>query len=319
MKFPLVVRLLVSTVAVAVTGCGGGGDGDTPVDASGTSADAAIPADYARLIGRTWTLPAGARDTYKCMRVTVAADTYITNILAEAPQGTHHTVLSIANTNSTRGPDGEYDCGVGTLGLKMLFASGVGTPALDFPPGVGVKIAAGEQIHLNLHLYNASDSPITGDSGILVKSQPTAPPMLAENVFAGRLNFSIPVDNDDIPETVVGGCTVQAPYTLFAVWPHMHQWARHSKLELIRGSETQVLYDGAYTFLEQHYYRKDPMVQVQAGDQIRVTCSYLNKSDSAVGFGDSSDTEMCFTGLYRYPATNAGLFQCTDVPSGGGF
>jgi len=315
----LKIGLILFTVAAV--GCGGSssGDGTGDGDGDGTDVDAAVPADYTRLIGRTWSLPPGARDTYRCVRVTVPTDTYITNIQALAPQGTHHTVLSIANSSSTRGPDGEYDCSVSTLGLTMLYASGVGTSPLDFPEGVGIKIAAGQQIHLNLHLYNSSDAELSGDSAIMVKQSSTPPPMLAENVFAGRFWFTIDgqATPRDMRQEVVGGCTVNQPYTLFAVWPHMHQLAVHQKVELIRGAApATVLHDDEFSFLEQNYYRQDPMVQVQAGDQIRVTCTYVNETGQDVRFGDSSDTEMCFAGLYRYPARDAGLFECTDVPGG---
>src|SRR5687767_7647244 len=91
---------------VFVIGCGGtgpsvGGDDQPPVDApDGTPADAYVPpTGYTKLIGRTWTLNAGATDIYKCVRLTIPQDTYITNIVAQAPLGTHHTVLSIAGGN----------------------------------------------------------------------------------------------------------------------------------------------------------------------------------------------------------------------------
>ncbi len=88
------------------------------------------------------------------VRFTVPADTYVTDIVAQAPAGTHHTVLSIAGSTGTAGADGEQDCSVGTLGMVMLYASGVGTDPLNFPAGVGLKITAGTQVHLNLHLFN---------------------------------------------------------------------------------------------------------------------------------------------------------------------
>ena len=52
--------------------------------------------------------------------------------------------------------------------LAVLYASGVGTDALELPDGVAVKIPAGKQILLNLHLFNASDTPLEGTSGIEV-------------------------------------------------------------------------------------------------------------------------------------------------------
>ena len=313
---------------VFAIGCGGtnpGGGGDdtqTPIDAPSGNPDAYVPpAGYTKLIGRTWTAAPGSNDIYKCVRVTIPEDMYITNIQAQAPLGTHHTVLSIAGANNTSGPDGEQDCGVSTLGMVMLYASGVGTSPLDFPQGVGIKIAAGTQIHLNLHLYNAGDEPLSAESAIWVKSQPTPTPTLAEMVFAGKFLFSIdgtPMGQQPMEQEVIGGCTVNSAYSLFAVWPHMHKLATHQKVELISNSTTTVLHDKPFNFAEQNYYMQAPIVEVQSGDQIRVTCTFLNPSTSSVTFGDSSDQEMCFSGLYRYPAKNSGLFQCTDT-GGAGF
>jgi len=304
--------VLLGLVAIAAAGCGnvsdnGGDDLPPPGDSMELPDSPPPPPGYTRLIGRTWSLAAGQQDVYRCVRVTVPQDTYITSIMAQAPLGTHHTVFSFASGNAA-GSDGEQDCSAGTLGMVMIYASGVGTSPLDFPADVGVKIAAGTQIHLNLHLYNASDVALAGDSAILVKAQPTPPPMLAEMVFAGTGNFSIPSNNQ--PYTKTTSCTVNSPYRLFAVWPHMHQLATHQKVELIHSGTTTVLHDLAYSFTEQRYYLKSPEVQLQQNDQVRVSCTWVNNTGASVGFGESSNAEMCFTGLYRYPAANAGLFSC---------
>jgi Copper type II ascorbate-dependent monooxygenase, C-terminal domain len=306
--------VLLALLAVAAVGCGGGnqmdGGGDDsppPIDSSVTPDSPPPPPGFTRLIGRNWSLQAGLQDIYRCVRITIPQDMYITNIIAQAPLGTHHTVLSIMP-----GTDGEADCGVGTLGLQMLYASGVGTSPLEFPSGVGIKVAAGTQIHLNLHLYNASDQTLTGDSAILVKAQSTPPPMLAEMVFAGKIRFSIPATPQQ-DYIVQGGCTVNTPYKLFAVWPHMHQLAKHQRVELIRGTTTTVLHDLPYQFSEQKYYPQAPELQVQANDRIVVKCTYFNNTGKDISSGDSSDQEMCFSGLYRYPATNSGLFSCSSL------
>lgn len=311
---PLLALVLVS--ACSDSGGGGGVDAPGTTDPDGGGGpDAPLPPGYTRLIGRTWSLPAGQPDTYRCVRLTVTQDTYITGFKAQAPQGTHHTLLGITS-GRTAGPDGEFDCAVGTLGLKMLYASGVGTNDYDFPAGVAVKVSAGQQLLLNLHLYNTSDQPITGDSAILVKTVPTAPANLAEFVFAGKFLFSIPSNGQ--PTTVTGGCTIASGrnYQLFAVWPHMHQIATHQKVTLIRGGTPTVLHDGAFAFGEQNFYQQTPEVNLVGGDQIRVECTYVNNSGHNITFGDSSDAEMCFAGLYRYPSSNSNLFECTDNPGG---
>lgn len=300
-----------------VIGCGkdpGVGDDQPPMDAPSTP-DAYVPPDgYTKLIGRTWNLALGARDIYRCARLTVPQDMYITNIQAQAPDGTHHTVLSIASAG-TAGPDGEYDCRVDSLGMVMLYASGVGTSPLDFPQDVGIKISAGQQVHLNLHLYNSGDEALSGESAIWVKAQATPPPTLAEMVFVGPLQFTIQPDTiDPSPQIITRTCDASTAYTLFAIWPHMHKLATHQKLELAHTSgtttTTTTLHDMPYTFFEQRYWLKSPLVQVAAGDRLTVTCSYDNMTGAPVSFGDSSDKEMCFSGLYRYPARGSSLFEC---------
>jgi hypothetical protein len=300
-----ILAAIVFAFGCGGTNPGGGGDDEPPSDASNGNADAYVPpTGYTRLIGRTWSAPAGSNDIYKCVRLTIPTDMYVTDIEAEAPLGTHHTVLSIAS-GSAAGADGEQDCSVMTLGMVMLYASGVGTSPLNFPSGVGVKIAAGTQIHLNLHLYNAGDDPLDGESAIWVKSQPTPPPMLAEMVFAGPLNLTV----DPGPDTVTGQCTINKSYTVFALWPHMHKLATGQKIELLRGAaQPVVLHDMPYSFTEQKYWLQSPEIQLQAQDKIRVTCRYNNTTGAAVGFGDSSDNEMCFGGMYRYPAQDSVLF-----------
>lgn len=296
-------------------------------DATNPGPDAAvIPEGFTRLVGRTWSLPAptgSASDQYRCVRFTPTEDIYITAIQAQAPTGTHHTVLSFAGSNGTSGADGNDDgCNFTEIGMDMLYASGTNEGLLEFPTDVGLKLPAGQQLHLNLHLFNATDEPISGDTAILVKAQPTPPPQLAEMVFAGRFNVSIPVTTPQKPETTLtGGCTSDKAYTLFAVWPHQHQLGTHQKVSIDRGQNpnvvTTVLHDGAYNFQEQNYYLQSPVFDVQVGDRIKVDCTWKNTTGSTVTFGESSTQEMCFSGLYRFPAQNDGRFHCTDFPQGG--
>jgi hypothetical protein len=321
MRTPQICSFILITAA-ALAGCGGGGEGDggdddgTSTDGGG-DVDTTPPEGYTRLIGRSWTAPPGGGgpgDIYRCTRLTIPNDTYITNIMSQAPQGSHHAVLSIANSR-VGGPDGDYNCQVQDLGTVMLYASGVGTSPLDFPDGVGIKIPAGTQIHLNLHLFNASDAEISGDSAILVKQSSTRPPILAEMAFAGGFGFRIPASTPP-PDyySFSSGCMADRNFTLFALWPHQHKLGIHHKFEVIRGGDSNVLHDAAYAFTEQKYYLMAPEIQVQQDDQIRVTCQWDNTTGQVQTFGDSSDEEMCFTGMYRYPAADSNnLFKCTDT------
>ena len=119
-------------LCVLLVGCGssGGGDDDNP-NPDGPAVDpdsAVIPEGFTRLIGRTWSLPAPSSNTpdeYRCVRFTVPEDMYVTAIQAQAPVGTHHTVLSFSGSNGTSGADGNDDgCNFTEIGMDMLYASG---------------------------------------------------------------------------------------------------------------------------------------------------------------------------------------------------
>ena len=65
--------------------------------------------------------------------------------------------------------------------------------------------------------------------------------------------------------------------------------------------------DGPYTFDDQKWSDVAPMIDLMPGDQVSVDCSYENTTNQAVSYGDSSNAEMCFAGLFVYPPGAFGL------------
>jgi hypothetical protein len=263
------------------------------------------------LIGRDWTVPPGA-ELYKCLGIYADRDMYIHEFQTANPLGEHHTVVTMADApgglNNTQ--IGEHDCDVTTLDLEMLFASGVGTDTLTLPEGVALPIKKGQFIHLNLHLFNTTDAPLSGRSGVMASLiDPVGPEHQAEMIFTGTFNIDIP---PGATMTIGGGCTASTNSTVFAYWPHMHQHATHQTLTLTRAGTAMKLHDAAFDFREQVNYTLSPTLDVKAGDVLRTDCTYTNNETTALTWGDSSTTEMCFTGLYRYPKTAFSLFECTE-------
>ena len=278
---------------------------DVPANAPPDAAPDTPPAPdpWTPLVTRTWSIPAGATDTYRCVRVQVPTDTWIAGYKALGPPGTHHTVLTV--TDQPNGPVGEYDCEAGTLDLQMLYAAGVGTDELSFPPGVAMRVKAGQYINLNLHLFNVGDDTLAGTSGVLVKTLPASEVRHeADMTFTGNLSFSIP--SDGRPHEVRGGCTLPRDWHVFAMWPHMHQHAIHHRVTL---DGTRVLLDDHFEFGEQKNYPMD--VLLPAGSRLDTVCTYVNNTGVPLTFGDSSNQEMCFTGMYRWPAGGT-LFDCAN-------
>jgi len=301
-------RRAAAYLVVALAACGGGGSGDDVGDGDGGAAADADSTDLDELIGRDWTIPPG--EHYKCIRVQVPEDLYINTFRAVAPEGTHHTVMTVSDA----GQLGEYDCGAGSLDFQMLFASGVGTDDLTFPEGVAIKVSAGQYVNLNLHLFNLHPTDeLSGHSGVQVLTIPEAEVVHeAEMVFAGDGELDIPGETAGVPHMETGGCTFSRDATLLAYWPHMHQYAVRQRVLLTVGGVEMVVHDEPYSFEEQTNYPLSPPIEVASGDSIAVECFYENDTGVPVTFGDSSTTEMCFTGLYRYPKQAIYLFECTD-------
>jgi hypothetical protein len=285
------LHALLATLLLVAMGCGGESGGDPDGGSQPGDPDAGeISGEWRTLIESSWELGPGTED-YWCERLTVEEDMYIVSFRAIAPLGTHHTVLTVGNPTRE---DGGYRCDAGTNANAMIYGSGVGTNPLAFPEGVAMRVSAGQQLVLNLHLFNTSDATITGTSGTEVILVPAVPP--GESTQSGR-------------------CTMNGNVTVFSVAPHMHQLGTHMRVVARPSSGDVTLLDEPYDFYEQSTYPIDPIALSQ-GDRIEVHCTYDNDTGSSVGFGDSSDEEMCFAGVYRYPAHGAliGGFICDDGP-----
>ncbi len=287
--------------------------GSKMVDAQPGGPDGPTPDGWTPLISRSWQLAPGATNTYKCTRIKVANEMWIAGFRASSPPGTHHSVLTIS-TSSTQ--TGDYDCSAGSLDSEMLYAAGVGTDDLVFPAGVAMHIPAGTYINLNLHLFNATDKPMADSSGVLVKVVDQASVVHeADMMFSGTFNLGgvSGIPSDGQPHTYSGGCNAPAGgWHIFTLWPHMHQTATHQKWSYTpSGGTAQVLLDDDFQFMEQKNY---PIADtlIPAGAAILTECTYVNNTGHPMTWGDGSDKEMCFTGMYKYPAGGS-LFQCAKM------
>jgi hypothetical protein len=248
------------------------------------------------LISADWELGAVEETTY-CQRVTLQEDVYFKAIRALNPLGTHHTATTLGDPgfNSdglTRG------CG-SALSPQGIFGSGVGTDTVVYPPGVGMWLRAGKQMLLNLHVYNTGNERLTGTSGIeILRTTADEIEHAAESLLAGPALFSLPAGRET---KVSGQCTINAPNTLFAVQPHMHQLGVHMKGVAHTAQGETLLHDGPFEFENQVVVPIEPL-EMDAGDVIDIECTFNNTTDRSVSFGESSDTEMCFLVLHRYPA-----------------
>jgi hypothetical protein len=280
-------------VLMTVAACSSDSRGPAPAPApkEGTTTQT-----YTRIIEGDWTLAPGSERSNLCVKKSITEDMYIHAIRPIHPPGSHHTLLTIGSESD--------DCRSSVAG-GFVYAAGVGSQGLVLPEGVALKLPAGKTLDLSLHIYNTSNSELTGTSGMeVVTMDPEDVVYESDSVLAGPLSFSLPPHQ---VTTISSVCQLTGDQSAYALFPHMHQLGTHLKTTIVAGGVTNVLHDGAYQFNEQLQLPLDPILNLHAGDTITTDCTYENTTDKTVGFGESSDTEMCFSVLFRYPKQGSGV------------
>src|SRR5262249_31676834 len=158
---------------------------------------------------------------------------------------------------------------------------------------------------LNLHLFNATDMPLSGLSGTDVKLlSEDELENEAEAVLAGTLHLDVTPGES----TAIGHCSVPGNVKIFAAGAHMHTLGHHMTVTAMpSGPGPTTLLDHDYSSDAQVAYPIDPMLDMSIGNMVEIRCDYYNPTANTVHFGESTTDEMCFSGLYWYPTTHSAL------------
>jgi hypothetical protein len=125
----------------------------------------------------------------------------------------------------------------------------------------------------------------------------------AEAVLVGPFDVQIPPGR----HTQSGECVLQQEQTVFAIFPHMHQYGTHFKATFVQGDEAHVVHDDAYFFEEQYQLPLEEPMLLTPGDRLVTECTWENTTNNTILFGESSDREMCFNVVFQYPARGQAL------------
>lgn len=222
----------------------------------------------------------------------------------------HHWLLYA----SDQAPQGLADGGMtgrcqaqGDPNRVLLAGWAPGTPGINLPDGVGQQLPSGSRAYvtLEIHYYNTEPGqPAMDRSGveICVANEPQA--NVATQHWLGTEKISVPAGGMKVAgDTCTPRLTAGQTSTIISVTPHMHKIGAHSKLEVIRqGGQVETILDKAFQFDNQTTYMLDTPFVINAGDQLRATCTYMNTTSGTVGYGEGSDEEMCYLFTTAYPA-----------------
>lgn len=295
---PITMIVLSSAFAV-IAGCGGG---DATSPPPGPKPDV-----WSVVAGRPWTMP-GETEGYVCYAVHLTSDEYLTGFrLASPNQAQNEVLLTLSDSPVT---EGSFACNAGSLGAHLIYASNVGTEAITFPSGFGVHASAGQYLLLNIHLNNLANTSVTDSTRIEARIGTAADVTTSIDMqLAGTFLINIP--NDGQVHTASGQCNATADNHLLAFLPLMRTAATHQTVSIVTDTTTQLLFDQDFDSQHDSYWHPATPIQLNFGDRIRTVCSYLNTGAGTLTFGESSQNESCFAGIYRYPTSaTSSLYDC---------
>lgn len=288
----------VLTVSTAVVGTGGEAL-SSPVTLN--FATASIP--WTTLIGRTVTMP-GATEGFKCTRIVVPSDLYITGFRSVAKSA----VRALVTVSSSSTVTGDYDCSAGSLDNTLIHAASVGTDDFAFPAGFGIHVRAGQFLNLNLHIVNEGVDAVTESDQILIQAGIDADiTTAAEMVMLGTFQINIP--NDGQLHTATGDFHPATDQQLLALLPLMQSYGKHQKVYRVASSGTDTILDVDFDPTKQIFH---PLSQVflHGGDTVYTVCSYINTGSRTANYGEAwADNENCFSAMYLAPSAGQTLFS----------
>ena len=243
----------------------------------------------------------GGEEKYVCYTVTLAeaADIAVTEFQSNASSVVHH--FEIFQTLDTEAA-GLFDCSSTLIKQTWLplFGGGASAGGLKLPAGAGFKIPKDAQLLLQLHLLNATPSPVNTSVTVDMTYAPDPTQVTPAGIYAlGSMGIHLPAG----ATTTVSSphCTLTKQYNVFAVQPHMHKLG--TKIAFSHGTSESSM---------QVAYQRDPWVfgvqpidQMQmtlnAGDFVGASCTFDNTTGSDVTYGESTTNEMCFFVVFYTP------------------
>ena len=221
----------------------------------------------------------------------------------DALETLHHWLLF--TTNRPLSADGTHEEVIGTqLGDSAQLIQGwaIGGATAKMPEGVGFVLPPpNTMLNVQWHYYNSTGSAKPDATAVIVCAVPRETlPHIASTTWLGTENISVPAGRMG---TAQGSCINDsgAPIHIVNFTPHMHKIGRNMKSVIKRknGMMEEVFNK---PFANESQLQYDVSLTLEPGETIISTCTFQNDGARNVGFGTSTDQEMCYQFATSYPA-----------------
>ena len=284
----------------------GGRDARAPdaprVDAPGIDArplgDAGGTSTFRAQIG-PFDTPPGHEDTL-CIVVDLGNESpaYIRSVRARLDEGSHHMIVHRVDRGVANPVPSPCPAFAHAMSGSMIFIAQQPDSSLVYPEGSGLRVQPHQLIGLEMHFINYFSDRNEDIAGQVELELVTGEEPLEEVqfLFTGDLALSLPPRERT---TVTSFHGIPSGARVFALTSHTHQYGEVTYIERTRSiSEEGPILHESTSWAEPPLDVFDPPIRFGAGEGLKLTCQFVNTSDSHVGFGLDFDDEMCFLWVY---------------------
>jgi hypothetical protein len=252
--------------------------------------------------GGEYSYTGAEEDQYWCFRLDPGLSGPLDVVAMDIQPGNraivHHVIVF-------REPDGRgkptglpgFRCGGVPGGTEFMAGWVPGATPLHLPAGMAMRLDPSDALVMQVHYHrNPAEVTATDRSRLRVFTATSPVNEYVRVVWTGSIDIDVP---PRASASASGTCRLPetgGPVKLVSVAPHMHTAGSSFRSEIRRADgSTECLIDiPRWDFEWQGGYQYTIPRQLQPGDTIHTACSYDNRSDRRVRFGEGTGDEMCF-------------------------
>lgn len=254
-----------------------------------------------RLFTKPMVIPPG-QEVLMCnyLELTTTEQLLFKEVRGAQLHGGHHSAVFVSIAPKPDAPS--EPCGDDMADLQFVGAAGgAGGSFSDLPEGVALHVEPNNQFVIQSHYINTGDEPITVmDMVDLYYTDLVESPTIIDPLAILYDALDIPVGADDYALTTE--CTLQEPLDVYMILGHTHEHGVLLEFEHTPAGETES--ELLYRATDGKLLRENPEIKVydtplhfEAGDQLRLTCTWDNETDHVLGWPE----EMCVGLIYYGP------------------
>jgi hypothetical protein len=247
-------------------------------------------------------LAPGEESTY-CYFTTapVTEDVGVSRWESHMTPGSHHLIVYFTDTAGQ--PDGTLTQNCDAPGAPVwTYSTSRVDGELVMPSGVGMTVAAGQKLFVQMHYLNTTESDLTVSVNLKGHTFPSGQSYVrAAPYITFHPGINVPAGQTGSAE---GTCAVPPDKKFFIMSTHAHRFA--TRTEVFDGQSMVFESDdweepGAVAWAAEPFY--------SFGTNLRYRCEYNNTLTTDIQTGDSAQTdEMCMAVGYFFPADDGPIF-----------